>query len=317
MNDYKSGLSRRSHRTIDSLGKLSACAALVVTASIAHIPKAEAARCSADGSGNWNCSFQERNASFNANNGFGTCSGAATTRHVRWQVPEGLPPVGGWDTAFFYNGTVSASSSTVNPFVAKTTDSYGAIYMPQILHELLDDPHGTGKKYAVIAAEAPNNFGTEYWDTNGVKTYSTTRDFCFLPDLFSEVAGGSYGAASQYNMNRRFAFGISSGGYNTSRMAVTFNSQSAWKALAVVSASYATCSGPFCSVPALPANHPPTKFWHGTADATVPISTMRLYYNKLASQGIETQKVEHALGHQFTADDLGPGGIKAWFDAHY
>jgi predicted esterase len=134
--------------------------------------------------------------------------------------------------------------------------------------------------------------------------------------LFGEVSGGSYGSASQYNMSKRYAFGISSGGYNSSRMAVTFNGSSNFKALGVVSASYATCSGSICSVPTLPSNHPPTKFWHGTADTTVPISTMRTYYNKLVSQGIPTAKVEHSYGHQFTADDLGSTGVKAWFDAH-
>jgi hypothetical protein len=43
---------------------------------------------------------------------------------------------------------------------------------------------------------------------------------------------------------------------------------------------------------------------------------MRLYYNQLVAQGKQTVKVEHSLGHQLTADDLGPGGVKAWFDAH-
>jgi hypothetical protein len=215
---------------------------------------------------------------------------------------------------FFYQGTVSTISSLVNPFSARTSDSFGAIYVPQIFHELLDDPANTGKKYAVIAAEAPNHLGTEYWDTNSVNPYTASSDSCFLPVLFNAVSSGAYGSSSQYDMKRRFAFGISSGGYNTSRMAVTFNNFNDFKALGVVSASYATCSGSACSVPLLPTNHPPTKFWHGTADLTVPISTMRMYYNQLVAQGVPTEKVEHGLGHQFTADDLGATGIRAYFD---
>jgi hypothetical protein len=43
---------------------------------------------------------------------------------------------------------------------------------------------------------------------------------------------------------------------------------------------------------------------------------MRWYYNQMIAQGLQAQKVEHSAGHQLTADDLGPGGVKAWFDAH-
>lgn len=277
---------------------------------------AQAARCASDANGNWSCTYQQLDQSYASNNGFGSCTGPAAKRHVRWQVPEGTAPAGGWDVAFYYNGTVSTTSTLVNPFSAKTTDSYGFIWLPQIFHELLDDPSNTGHKYAVIAAEAPDHLGTEYWDTNSVNPYSASSDYCFLPALFNAVSGGTYGPGTQYNMNRRFAFGISSGGYNSSRMAVTFNGGGSFKALGIVSASYATCSGSACSVPTLPANHPPTKFWHGTADTTVPITTMEMYYNQLVSQGIPTEKVEHNLGHQFTADDVGTTGVKAWFDRH-
>jgi hypothetical protein len=317
MQYLKSLLVKVGKRAARSISQIFPFTAVIVLASFSHITEAQAARCSSDSKGNWTCSYQQRDDSFNKNNGAGSCTGSSTKRHVRWQVPEGTPPSGGWPVAFYYNGTVSATSALVNPFVATKSASYGFIYLPQIIHELLDDPAGTGKKYAVIAAEAPNNFGTEYWDTNGFSSYTSTGDYCFLPDLFSEVAGGSYGAASQYNMSKRYAFGISSGGYNTSRMAVTFNGNNTWKALAIVSASYATCSGSNCSIPnTLPSNHPPTKFWHGTSDYTVPISTMRAYYNKLVAQGIQTEKVEGSWGHQFTAQDLGSSGVQNWFNRH-
>jgi len=290
---------------------------ILLASGMVYAPPAEAARCTSDSSGNWSCTHQQLDQSYHGNNGFGSCTGFAATRHVRWQVPEGTPPAGGWDVVFYYNGTVSTLTSLVDPFSAGPLDAFGFVYLPQIFHELLDDPRNTGRRYAVIAAEAPNHLGTEYWDTNSVAPYSASSDYCFLPALFNAVSAGTYGPAYQYNMNRRFAFGISSGGYNSSRMAATFNGNNNFKALGIVSASYATCSGAACVVPSpLPASHPPTKFWHGTLDTIVPIYTMHLYYDQLVSQGIPTEKVEHNLGHQFTADDLGSTGVRAFFDRH-
>ncbi len=156
------------------------------------------------------------------------------------------------------------------------------------------------------------------WHTNVVYPYSASCDYSFFNTFFPNIKNGSYGSASQYNMNQRYAYGISSGGFNTSRMAVTFNSGTGnadtWKALGIVSASYATCSYSCGTIPTLPANHPPTKFWHGQADSIVPITTMYAYFNKLINGGFTTTKVEHSLGHQFTVDTLGNSGVKKWFD---
>jgi predicted esterase len=287
--------------------------ALALMAGLMAAGTAQAARCQTNADGRWICSYQERNQTFAGNGLFGGCTGAQKTRNVRWQVPEGTPPAGGWPVVFFFQGTVPANDST--RAFAITSTAFGAVYFQASLHELLDDPQNTGKKYAVIAPDAPVHFGMRFWDTNQIGNYAAKEDACFFPDLFKEMASGAYGTADQYNMNRRFAYGISSGGYNTSRMAVSFNQGSPWAALAIVSASYATCAGPLCSIPrTLPANHPPTKFYHGTSDPIVPIGTMRPYFDKLSSQGIPAEKVEHSGGHEFTADVLGDTGIKAWFD---
>ncbi len=273
---------------------------------------ADAARCSADANGNWSCSYQERDNLY-------ICGIFPYPRHVRWQVPEGTPPAGGWPVAFFYNGTTSTGT---NPFQGNVTDEFGQVFSPQILHELLDDPNGTGKKYAVFAPEPPASAVLlQFWHTNSVFPYSASCDASFLPDIFNEITGGSYGSASQYNMSKRYAYGISSGGYNTSRMAVTFNSGSAngntWKALAIISASYATCTGPACTyIPTLPSNHPPTKFWHGTGDYTVPLITAELYHNALISAGKTSVMHIHNGGHELNATQLGASGVKAWFDAY-
>lgn len=271
-------------------------------------------RCKPNASGQYICTYQERNHSFATASTVGRCNGKADTRVVRWQVPEGTPPEGGWPVVFFYQGTVPAFLAGSRAFDI-TSNAFGAKYFQASLHELLDDPQHTGKKYAVVSPDASAKLGMRFWDTNQPGNYAGKDDFCFLPDLFQKMTSGAYGTASQFNMGKRFAYGISSGGYNTSRMAVSFNDGSQWSALAVVSASYATCAGPLCTVPAtLPANHPPTKFYHGTSDPIVPIGTMRPYFQKLTSQGIATEKVEHSGGHEFTADVLGSNGVKAWFD---
>ncbi|MDP9139281.1 MAG: plasmid partitioning protein [Pseudomonadota bacterium] len=276
-----------------------------------YSPPAAADRCT-QGANGWSCTHQKR---YN----YYWCNFAYVPRAVRWQVPEGTPPAGGWPVAFYYAGT--QPSDLKHAFKRDYGDSFGTEYEPQIMHELLDDPYQTGKKYAVMVADPPASGGwVQAWHTNLVVPYSASCDADFFPDFFGEIKGGSYGAASQYNMNKRYAFGISSGGFNSSRMAVTFNSGSGnantWKALGILAASYATCSYSCGSIPALPANHPPTKFWHGQNDPLVPLTTMYSYYTLLSSGGFTTQKLEHPGGHEFTVDNIGASGIKAWFDQY-
>ena len=298
--------SGASRKAIDAIGTILIFSVLVIVASMLHIPKAEAARCSADGS---NCSYQERN-------NWSWCGLLYTPRPVRWQVPEGTPPAGGWRTAFFYNGT---TPTDLDPFTKHPLllNAFGMDTSPKIFQELLDNPAGTGQKYATFAPNPPASaVVTQFWHTNVVFPYAASCDYSFFNDFFNEIKSGSYGPSSQYNLNQRYAYGISSGGYNTSRMAVTFNGSSVWKALAIISASYATCAGPLCSVPSLPSNHPPTKFYHGMQDLIVPLFTMESYYNKLVAAGKETTKKIHGGGHELTSDNLGGSGVKAWFDAH-
>ncbi|MCA8888697.1 MAG: hypothetical protein KDA46_07715 [Parvularculaceae bacterium] len=291
---------------------------LAAIMSLGFAGAAKADRCSADGSGNWSCSYSYRVNWY-------SCNGVPLGRGVRYQAPEDAPPPGGWPVAFYYNGT---SPADTNPFVQDANASFGAGYVPQVIHELLDDPNGTGKKYAVIAPEPPQSAVLlEFWNTNLPVPYSTTCDYDFFPDFFSEIKSGKYGSASRYNMNKRYAFGISSGGYNSSRMAVTFNqakkwyqscsewcNKDTWKAIAIVSASYANCTGPACYVPGLPSNHPPTKFWQGVFDFIVPKWTAELYHEDLQDDGVATEFVEHDGGHEFTAEAIGADGVKAWFD---
>ena len=157
--------------------------------------------------------------------------------------------------------------------------------------------------------------------------YATTCDYDFFPKLFSELKTGGFGSSSQYDMDRRYAYGISSGGYNSSRMAVTFNqrkkwyqrssewdNENSWRALAIISASYANCTGPVCVVPSLPSNHPPTKFWHGFGDLIVPKFTADWYYQALWDDNVPVEFEEHPDGHELHPSNIGNTGVKAWFD---
>ena len=112
---------------------------------------------------------------------------------------------------------------------------------------------------------------------------------------------------------RLYATGISSGGYMTSRMAVSYEGM--FRALAIQSASYATCAGPLCVGPSLPEDHPPTLFLHGTLDATVPQYTMELYYDDLLELGVPTRKVvDPVAGHEWI--DSAPAEVLRWFQDH-
>lgn len=293
-----------------------------LAAAIVPAP-AQAARCTLGEGGGYACSMVTKTQSFRKNV-LGGCYGPGGSRSVTYQVPEGTPPAGGWPVIFFYNGTMILvptlpdGPTTLGPILPVDAQG-GSGYLPEIFHEFLDDPAQSGKKYAVVYPQAATQLAiARFWDTNvPLLPYNLSSDYCFLPALWQSIESGDYGAADQFDMNRRFAFGMSSGGYNTSRMAVSWNGGSVWKALAIQSASYATCLGPVCVIPnSLPANHPPTKFYHGTADTTVPISTMYAYYDKLIAQNHMAAVQTNGGGHALTPDLLGPGGVKAWFDQY-
>jgi predicted esterase len=87
-----------------------------------------------------------------------------------------------------------------------------------------------------------------------------------------------------------------------------------FRALAIASASYATCSNT-CSVPALPADHPPTLFLHGATDNVVPTSEMVPYRDALTAAGRVAQSiVDPAAGHEWLTE--AETAVPDWFDAH-
>lgn len=228
-------------------------------------------------------------------------SGLVGARQVIYQTPLGTPPAGGWPVVLIYQG----SFFPLDNFTYYSNQPFGGYYEGKLVRTLLDNG------YAVIAPSAPADL---FWHTNipGLaQAYETSTDYDFLGNVFDAIASGHFGPL---NSQRKYATGISSGGYNSSRMAVSFPGQ--FKALVIQSGSYATCSGPLCVVPdELPADHPPTYFLHGFVDLTVPWWSMQLYYDRLLQQGVETGLYTEPLGgHEWFA--ASPGKVLAWFNAH-
>lgn len=217
-------------------------------------------------------------------------------RTVAYQVPLGDAPATGWPTVVYYQGSLIPGERA---FAASQDATFGQYELTSTVKALLD------AGYAVIAPNALGN-GTQYWQSN-VPPYATSWTGCaddlFVRALLDAMRGTTFGVL---DASRFYAMGISSGGYMTSRMAVSY--PGTFRALVVASASYATC-GQVCSVPALPADHPPTLFLHGGADNIVPLSTMTPYRDALG--GNAESIVNDGAGHEWLVDGI--VAIPDWF----
>lgn len=225
-------------------------------------------------------------------------SGLVGQRKVIYQLPLGVPPAQGWPVVLVYQG----SFFPLNDFIYYSVMPFGGYHEGQLIKRLLDNG------FAVVAPSAPADL---FWQTNlpGLaQHYTQSTDYHFLGNVFAAIAAGEFGPLDS---QRKYATGISSGGYNSSRMAVSFAGE--FRALAIQSASYATCSGPLCTVPqVLPADHPPTLFLHGFVDMTVPWWSMNLYYQRLQEQGISsTRHTDWLAGHEWL--EQAPELILDWF----
>jgi poly(3-hydroxybutyrate) depolymerase len=224
-------------------------------------------------------------------------------RTVSFQVPIGDPPAAGWPAVLFFQGSfIPGANAFTGPFAAE----FGQYELTATVQALLDGG------YAVIAPNAQND-GNGYWQTN-IPPYATSWAGC-ADDLYVKNVLAAMGAgtlAGPIDMTKLHAMGMSSGGFMTSRMAVSY--AGTFRSLAIASASYATC-GPTCTVPALPADHPPTLFLHGDDDTTVPASTMYPYRDALLADGRVTEAIIGVnQGHEWLPE--GKTAIPAWFDAH-
>ena len=223
--------------------------------------------------------------------------GPHITRSVKYSVPEGKAPRGGWPAVVIYQGSFFPVEFTRNNLAP-----FGGYNEVRLIESLLN------KGFAVIA---PPAIAGLYWMTNltGID-YNTSEDFYFIEEMLKQIGDGAFG---KINMNRLYATGISSGGYHTSRMAVSF--PGVFRALAVESASYATCGGPLCVLPKLSHQHPPTLFLHGEKDIVVPVATMLPYYEELRDSGVDTEAIiDQEARHQWL--DAAPEMITNWFLTH-
>lgn len=222
------------------------------------------------------------------------------TRRVLYQVPASMPPLGGYPVAVLFHGALATAESM---WSSNFYDAGGAFYETTLIERLL------AAGYAVVTPEA--NGDTGLWNTNVLpwsSNWTASPDHALMQELFRVMQTGAFGALSE----RWFAAGFSSGGYMTSRMALSY--AGTFRALAIHSASWATCVGAACIVPAsMPADHPPTLFLHGGADPIVPPATIRAYENRLRDSGCSTQRtVSAGLGHEWLS--VAPDEILAWFD---
>ena len=230
-------------------------------------------------------------------------SDSVMMRSVYYETPLGSPPPSGWPAVVYFQGSLIPGHTA---FAAATTDPFGMFDLTLTIKALLD------AGYAVLAPDASTN-GSLFWETN-IPPFSVAWSGCpddvLMQNLFAALSGGSFGPVDGA---RLYAMGISSGGFMTSRMAVSYPGR--FRALANHSGSYATCSD-VCAVPTpLPSQHPPTLFLHGDLDVVVPLSAIQPYLDALQAEGYEASLVTDATaGHQWLAE--GPQAIPAWFAAH-
>lgn len=227
---------------------------------------------------------------------------AGEEREVHWQTPLGDPPAAGWPVAFVFQGSVF---SATHNWAARPLTPFGGWHQVRLTQELLDGG------YMVLTPEARGD-GLTCWDTNRpiwADQWDASPDAALMDALFAAVDAGDFGPADP---DRWVAAGISSGGYMTSRLAVTWPTRFA--AVAIASASYATCVGALCNVPEdLPEDHPPTLFLQGLRDKVVPVWTPLLYERKLAGLGVEADHHIGVLaGHEWLSD--APELVLDWFE---
>jgi dipeptidyl aminopeptidase/acylaminoacyl peptidase len=268
-------------------------ALLSVLASPAHAQAATAAsRCSTSGT---TLSCQKNTSTYLV---------AGEPRAVYWQTPTGTAPKGGWPTAILLQGT---AQNPADSWSSVPSDPYGDYNETRLIQSLLDNG------YAVLTPAAHGS-GATFWDTNNPiweNNWNGSPDDQFMKLLFGRIDAGAFGPLAGAHL---FVAGFSSGGYMTSRMTIAYPSRVV--AIAIESASYATCLGSDCSVPAtLPSTHAQTLFLHGTNDNIVPIQTMYAYNSALQSSGITTRVVvDSTAGHQWL--NVAPSEVLSWFNSH-
>ena len=160
-------------------------------------------------------------------------------RDVYWQTPTRPAPPSGYPVVVLFQGSFLGPSTTWGT-VSKDM-AFGGYQQARLQAMLL------AQGYVVIAPSAASGVA---WQTNTGGPWDLTADSAVMTALFEAMARGDFTAL---DASRWYATGISSGGYMTSRMALSYAGK--FHALAIESASWATCAGSWCALPAtLPAD---------------------------------------------------------------
>ncbi|PZR14484.1 MAG: hypothetical protein DI536_10535 [Archangium gephyra] len=222
------------------------------------------------------------------------------SRDVYWQLPVTPPPSSGYPVVVLFQGSFFGPSTTWG--TVSNDVAFGGYQQARLQALLLE------RGFAVVAPSAAIGLA---WQTNSGVPWALTTDSTFIEALFDAMSRGDYGPL---DANRWYATGISSGGYMTSRMALSYPGR--FRALAVHSGSWATCAGPVCLVPSsLPSDHPPTLLLHGRKDLTVPLFTAEKYFDELKDDGFVTElEIEDDASHEWLP--VAPERVTAWFEAH-
>lgn len=227
-----------------------------------------------------------------------TLTAGTASRDVYWQTPLAAPPPGGYPVVVLFQGSFFGPQTTWGTVALDTP--FGGYQQARLQAVLLE--HG----FTVVAPSAAVGLA---WQTNTGLPWEVTSDQPFIDALLDAIARGEFGPADP---TRWYATGISSGGYMTSRMALSYPGR--FRALAIHSGSWATCAGVACVVPlTMPAGHPPTLFLHGQRDLTVPLLTARPYVERLSEQGFTSELVvDEDAQHEWLP--VAPERITAWFE---
>lgn len=242
-------------------------------------------------------------------------------RNVLYQTPLTPPPPGGFPVVFLFQGSFFKSELFWFADKNKTLDKiFDAWAQTQVVKSLLDNG------FACITPNAPDSL---FWQTNippfDVDWFSSS-DYQFMMEIFDNIQNST--TFGSLDFNHMFATGISSGGYMTSRVAVSLTKY--FRAVAVESGSYMVCGGPACVVPGsikcdvanenatlnMPLAHPPTLFMHGLIDPVVPYWSMLLYAKSLENQGTDHQVITcDTCDHQWIPS--APKHVLPWFQKYY
>ncbi|MCA9655198.1 MAG: plasmid partitioning protein [Myxococcales bacterium] len=232
-------------------------------------------------------------------------------REVLYRVPPGSAPAGGWPVVIALHGTNDPAGKFFDwSYFSFVDQAFGGYYETKTTQGLLD------AGFAVLAPKARVRAGSIYWDTNippYASDWESSPDAALFEQLFDEIDMGTFGPLDS---SRKYAMGLSSGGYQASRLAVEYPEEI--QAIALQSASYATCISSFpCSVSAqdVPDDHPPTLLMAGYWDGIVPLYTIEPYAEALDDDGTEVVlEVVGYASHQWTS--YSPGWVLSWFQTH-